>query len=325
MFCTITLNPQPHKDWESPPSFTLKYLSLDEHDEKVELGRGQLTKLYDTVISRRVCSVEFLDPQNVSKNSNKRKTSKGSDDEGKDSYEAVPILRIHKEPDKHKVAINGIKVSVNMGDYVILNDKDILSIHLGRPFQYKISVNRQLRVPICDTRKRRTISEACQVVMPKAPLLGHTFPSVMHIPTEPHGNQSVAEKAMSNLSDEIKCPICMDIYVESHASNPCGHMFCGPCVRDWIGNNDPKDRLKCPIECPSCRCSIRSFTQVRQYDSMIWNLLLSRPFPQEDFREDLLVFLQRCGKEISSLSPEEHICLFGSGNVSIQDCGEQRA
>jgi hypothetical protein len=133
----------------------------------------------------------------------------------------------------------------------------------------------------------------------------------------------VAQKAVSNLCDEIKCPICMEIYVESHASNPCGHLFCGKCVRDWIGKGNPKDRLKQPIECHSCRMMIHSFTLVRQYDSMIWNLLLCRPFPQADLRGDLLVFLKRCGRELSSLSPEERECLFGSKEGLSDQNGEQ--
>ena len=251
----------------------LNFPFRDIDSERIILGRGNMTNIEDPVISRRICSIEFLDQTLVSSTSKKRKHENTG-------CEVLPILRMLKAPGTHKVTVNDIKVSVENGDYVFLNDGDTLSLHSTRHYGYSVMVKR---------RNRHHFSDP-----PSAPC------------------PDIARKAASNLCDEIKCPICMEIYVESHASNPCGHLFCGTCVRDWIGDFDPKERLNQPIECPSCRMPINSFTLVRQYDSMIWNLLLCRTFPQEDLRDDVLVFLRRCGKDVSSLSPAERECLFGS-------------
>ena len=46
------------------------------------------------------------------------------------------------------------------------------------------------------------------------------------------------------LEDQFECTICRDWMVATHSMVPCGHMFCGACLGDWL----PKKPT-----CPTCR------------------------------------------------------------------------
>jgi pSer/pThr/pTyr-binding forkhead associated (FHA) protein len=46
------------------------------------------------------------------------------------------------------------------------------------------------------------------------------------------------------LDDELRCVICTDMYVNPHALNGCGHLFCHECVSTWLKKNN---------QCPICR------------------------------------------------------------------------
>ena len=39
--------------------------------------------------------------------------------------------------------------------------------------------------------------------------------------------------------------VCKDVIVACHALVPCGHVFCGPCISDWLLRQ---------FNCPVCRC-----------------------------------------------------------------------
>ena len=62
--------------------------------------------------------------------------------------------------------------------------------------------------------------------------------------------EKLAEKAEGNslilkaLEAQFECQICREFMVATHSLVPCGHMFCGECVGDW---------LKKKASCPSCR------------------------------------------------------------------------
>ena len=38
--------------------------------------------------------------------------------------------------------------------------------------------------------------------------------------------------------------VCKDVIVACHALVPCGHVFCGPCISDWLQRQ---------FNCPVCR------------------------------------------------------------------------
>ncbi|CAH1251552.1 RNF180 [Branchiostoma lanceolatum] len=47
--------------------------------------------------------------------------------------------------------------------------------------------------------------------------------------------------------DGLTCPICLDLYYEPYVCQPCGHVFCDPCLRQIA-----KDNPGCTA-CPLCR------------------------------------------------------------------------
>ncbi|KAF8845329.1 hypothetical protein BDN67DRAFT_961641 [Paxillus ammoniavirescens] len=49
---------------------------------------------------------------------------------------------------------------------------------------------------------------------------------------------------------ELTCPICCDIFVGAHVSNPCGHTCCGECGHMWLARN------KSAPTCAICRSSL---------------------------------------------------------------------
>ena len=56
------------------------------------------------------------------------------------------------------------------------------------------------------------------------------------------------------------CPqVCKDAIVACHALVPCGHVFCGPCIGDWLQRQ---------FNCPVCRCAgaLSYATCWRNYD-----------------------------------------------------------
>ena len=46
------------------------------------------------------------------------------------------------------------------------------------------------------------------------------------------------------LESQFECQICREFMVATHSLVPCGHMFCGECVGDWLQKK---------ASCPSCR------------------------------------------------------------------------
>lgn len=59
-----------------------------------------------------------------------------------------------------------------------------------------------------------------------------------------------AEPELSVLSDDSICPVCLDLLHEPFQVEPCGHIFCEPCLRR-LGQKNP---MNCT--CPLCRTKI---------------------------------------------------------------------
>jgi len=58
------------------------------------------------------------------------------------------------------------------------------------------------------------------------------------------------EPELSVLSEDIVCPVCLDLLHEPYQVEPCGHIFCEPCLRR-LGQKNP---MSC--SCPLCRTKI---------------------------------------------------------------------
>mmetsp|Transcript_14206 Transcript_14206/g.26803 ORF Transcript_14206/g.26803 Transcript_14206/m.26803 type:complete len:367 (+) Transcript_14206:1-1101(+) len=46
---------------------------------------------------------------------------------------------------------------------------------------------------------------------------------------------------------EFECPVCMNLIEDSYIT-PCGHVFCKPCLAEWINRSH---------ECPSCKVALQ--------------------------------------------------------------------
>ncbi|XP_037548515.1 E3 ubiquitin-protein ligase RNF180 [Nematolebias whitei] len=60
--------------------------------------------------------------------------------------------------------------------------------------------------------------------------------------------------------DGLTCPVCLDVYFSPHACQPCGHVFCEPCLRTLAQN-----RLTV-TPCPLCRTLISNTSFSEELD-----------------------------------------------------------
>ena len=56
-----------------------------------------------------------------------------------------------------------------------------------------------------------------------------------------------AEPELNTLPEDVICPVCLDLLHEPFQVEPCGHIFCEPCLRR-LGQKNP---MNC--SCPLCR------------------------------------------------------------------------
>ena len=78
--------------------------------------------------------------------------------------------------------------------------------------------------------------------------------------TKISGSIALEQQTASRLSEEIQCCICLDILLHPRTLNPCGHSFCGPC-------------LKTLDSCPQCRENIQSHVPARQLENLVTTLM----------------------------------------------------
>ena len=65
-----------------------------------------------------------------------------------------------------------------------------------------------------------------------------------------------AEPELNTLPEDVICPVCLDLLHEPFQVEPCGHIFCEPCLRR-LGQKNP---MNC--SCPLCRCGFQFLLQV---------------------------------------------------------------
>lgn len=61
--------------------------------------------------------------------------------------------------------------------------------------------------------------------------------------------------AAAQLEEKLSCAICLLLYRDP-VTLPCGHNFCGGCIRDWWGGREK--------ECPECREPFPDGTELRR-------------------------------------------------------------
>ncbi|XP_004432990.1 PREDICTED: tripartite motif-containing protein 65 [Ceratotherium simum simum] len=75
------------------------------------------------------------------------------------------------------------------------------------------------------------------------------------------------------LEDKLTCAICLGLY-QDPVTLPCGHNFCGACIRDWWGRRDKA--------CPECREPFPDCAQLRRNVALSSVLEVVRPGPAPD-------------------------------------------
>lgn len=143
--------------------------------------------------------------------------------------------------------------------------------------------------------------------------------------------------AQQHVLHELSCSICMEILVKTHVAHPCGHLFCGPCLKKMSTFSAEADGPSNPLflafqpppdirlsSCPTCRVPMAKCTLARSYDNVIWNMILMGTiFRGSEAEGDLRQFLLRSGRQIEGLSPVERDCIFGR-NHSLQEVAAEK-
>ncbi|XP_019321710.1 tripartite motif-containing protein 65 isoform X3 [Panthera pardus] len=77
------------------------------------------------------------------------------------------------------------------------------------------------------------------------------------------------------LEDKLTCAICLELYLEP-VTLPCGHNFCGDCIRDWWGCRDKA--------CPECREHFPDGAELRRNVALtgVLELMRAGPAPAPD-------------------------------------------
>lgn len=98
------------------------------------------------------------------------------------------------------------------------------------------------------------------------------------------------EEFSSKISDDINCPICLDILVSPRTLVPCGHTFCrGCCSSETVQNGMHRQTLSF-TKCPHCREPVKETVPSRQLESLI-NTLVQVPnllFRNDDDKQHYL-------------------------------------
>lgn len=84
-------------------------------------------------------------------------------------------------------------------------------------------------------------------------------------------NNEKPEKELSSISDELTCPLCLDIIVQATTLVPCGHTICLSCIPSTLANltlccRDGK-------ECPVCRDPVTQTFPCRSVNNIIESIM----------------------------------------------------
>jgi Zinc finger, C3HC4 type (RING finger) len=104
---------------------------------------------------------------------------------------------------------------------------------------------------------------------------------------------TVQENPNSSISDELTCPICLDIVVQATTLVPCGHTICLSCI-------PCTSTVACNKECPVCRDAFTQTFPCRTVNNIIEAIIRtqsenSSSFTMDGFSvDDVQVYRDRC-------------------------------
>lgn len=100
----------------------------------------------------------------------------------------------------------------------------------------------------------------------------------------------IPQESADRIREEIQCSVCLDIQVHPRTLNPCGHSFCGSCLKQLQ-------------QCPQCRKHIESHVPAVQLDGLISSLVVIPNLLDKDDVEHYHERKSTTRKEVSSTHP----------------------
>lgn len=293
--------------------------SLDKYQGSypLSLGRNIWTRIFDTKLSRKLATLEFRDPTPTRPFINTKPRL---------------IMKMNQSASTHRLCINGSRVLLQEVE-IFHNDEICL---FADKYKYRVvtieSGDTELnRGEPSDTDEHINIPETLEAHSSSESSCGRspsphnssqdTQESCMkeelesvslkrkHESNDSTATDKIQVTSRNHIIDELTCTICMEIIVQCHVANPCGHVFCKTCI-DRIPSVQKK-RYKSK-SCPSCRKEIASLSWMRCIDNIIWNMVLSGEIFGEGLHgeEDLHQFMSRSGRNINDLTEDQRACIF---------------
>jgi hypothetical protein len=222
-----------------PPSY--QSVSPNITDE-VRLGRNGQTKLVDADLPRRLASVRVTEGGELK-------------------------LSMYKGPNEHTAHLNGVKIT---SQYVSLQNGAILALLEGNRCQYRVSIIEDMRMggtvdAISDSAVSSTTLSAAATICSLAKALEPASSVAAAAAANNNNNNNktddTRQRAMQQVCEELLCPVCMDILVDTVALNPCGHLFCSSC-------RQPPRSL-----CPTCRIPAFGAMPLKSVDGVILHMV----------------------------------------------------
>ena len=238
--------------------------------------------------SDKAINGEGKDSNNVAKASSRQGVNGGSNDK---KETAVALYLMRREPEKHCVHINGIKVDKKVGSSFPLENKSIISLYGPTGMAYQVHIfqhddDAKAFTTTCNRspkrRKKTPPSKKEETPVKKKGGIEEEEPSL----TE---RQKIRQSAQMEMVGESTCAMCMDILVKTEFANPCAHPFCGGCSKSLstasASTASPaRNTRHTPYigKCPTCRCDIEGWMSGRSFDAHIWAIALQGCFEASD-------------------------------------------
>lgn len=195
---------------------------------EVRLGRNGLTKLVDTRLPRSLASVRVTEGGEMT-------------------------LSLLKRPEEHSVHLNGERITSLS---VPLLNGSILALLDGNKCQYRISI-----VEDNGTQPTSKMGSSTLLVSSSTPSIRSSAPASAITTTTNQESDGIRHRRIHQVCEELLCPVCMDILVQTVALNPCGHLFCSSCRQGPVSF------------CPTCRTPAFGAMPLKSIDSIILHMV----------------------------------------------------
>ena len=232
----------------------------------ITIGRGRSTGITDPSLSRQVFRLSFDDAQQVWAS-----LCNGPEPSSLSSTSTCDDENIMYNPCNNMPYINGLPWEDDQPN-VQLTHGDIVSLKQNR-YAYRVEIVPTSSFQCEGTKKKRKIPslddtlQSQETTQSSKGTSSHTTTSSDPVTLSSTTNAATAttgitipKEAVSSLSDDIQCSICLDIQVHPRTLYPCGHSFCGSC-------------LSTLQQCPQCRQTVTSHVPAVQLESLIATLV----------------------------------------------------